>query len=298
MNGNRMIKTLTIKEAAENLDKWAILPPRLNSYTKKKECPVVFDGELVTIQIGTKKQPVHCPFGLSRWNQSENKYTSVKSCTDTAWAYAAAQASDFERKTPGGKLNSQLTLYDQDTEGTQGNYGWRWINGLVDRIVDGLANGVEDKENLDENGKPKITMAVDQSSLPDEEDKRKDLLKHMLVPPFRHTNPEYAPSLNCKVRYSVVKCADSGTPVITLNQAEIYNNFSAEPVKPGTELDIFTEKCRGVWMLKVNPLSFKRNEINLTIDIVKAVIFPKVSLYRETAFREDDDEDSAMDGTD
>lgn len=300
-NNDKSIQNVTVKQAFDNLDKWCMVAPRINNFTKKQECPVLYNGKEACVQFGTPNNPVHCPFGASYWDNQQRTYVNVKNAFETNWAYAAAAASQFENKKPGGKLEVQLTAYDHNTEGTQGFYIYGFINGLLDRIVQGLVHGVPDYSNMDANGNPKIVQALSATGLPEEPGQREALFRQLINSPIKHDNPQYSPGIKCKVRYGLRTDAN-GTARIVLTQTKIFDRSTEkllsdpmtgkekkvyEEAKNGREFELLKPKARGVWMVKINPVTFpKKNEINVTIDIVKTVINPYVykSAYEDTEF--------------
>jgi len=295
-HANNSMTTLTVKEALAQMDKWSLQCPRVNKFTHKKEAPVLFGDEAVCVQIGTPKQPIYTQFGLSRWSQKDGKFVNVEAGEGTEWAYAAQADSAFQRAKPGGKLQAQLTLHEWDTPGTQGNLVHEFITRLVDRVIHGLAHGVPDPSQLDADGKPILVQVVDVPASANTAEEREKLFRFSLASPIRASEGTYAPSLKTKVRYSV-KSFPTGEIVgldMDLLDASRPETTRNTPVAIKDQLALFKARSRGVFVIKVNPLTFKRNEINMTIDIIKAMIMPSQSLFKNVQFRLDADDDAAM----
>lgn len=283
---------LTAKEALKNLDKWQIQVPKTNRFTHKKESAILYDGNVVCVQLGTPRQPLYCGTGLSRWSQKDNRFVTVTGDEGSQWAFAAQQDSQFERKTPGGKLQSQLTLHEWDTEKTAGYYAYELIKGVINRIVAGLAHGVPDPAQLDANGVPKIVQVVELPTTANTAEERERLFRFSLTSPLEDSQGTWAPKLKAKIRYSV-KNDIVGLEADILNS----NDAAGKPAQFGrAQFDLFKERCRGVFVIKFNPLQFKRSEIHFTCDIVTAAIVPSVSMFKGVAVRLDADSDEEMDG--
>lgn len=301
MSSVREIKTFTVKEAVANLDQWQLQPPVMNKFTHKKEAHILCNGEPALVQIGTPKQPIFSNFGPSRWSQQDNKFIAVDGRTDVQWAHNAQADSTFQRAQPGGKLQHQLTLHEYDVEGTQGNLAYTFITGIVERVIKGLAYGVPDRSKPDANGRPTIVQVVDvQQGAASDPIERERLFRYSLSSPVQPPSGTYAPSLKTKMRYSVKKTATGGE-MIGLDMQVLDASRPAEtrmnPVDIKEQWALLKARCRGVYIIKINPITFKKNEINMTIDVVKALIMPSQSMFQNVSMRlEDEDADVEMNG--
>ena len=297
---------LTVKEALQQLEKWNLHAPRNNKYSHKKEAPILFDGKVVCVQIGTPKNPVYCPFGLSRWDQRANRFTTVDNPTDVAWLYQSQEAGADARRLPSTKLQAILTAHEYDVEGTQGYYTWRLVNGIRDRVIQGLVHGVTDLSRVDANGRPVIVAAADIGSAADPAERERLFRDVIVVPPFQPPNGSFAPNIKTKVRAQVKKDARGEfvaldmdlmdvKAVTTVNPATGATETTHQPTQPREHLNVFKKGCRGVFVIKFNPIQYRGREINMTIDVIKAMIVPSESLFKQVQIRYDEDNDEPMD---
>jgi hypothetical protein len=291
-------KVLTVKEALDNLDKWSLQPTRMNRTTHKKEAPILFNGDVVCVQIGTPQHPIWCGKGVERWSQKDGKFLTVDGSEGVQWAYADAAASQFERKTPGGKVQAQLTLHEHTVENTQGFFTYLLLKGIEHRIIQGLAHGVPDPSTIDPTtGKPKIVKVVDIPNAPADPVERERMFRFSMASSIREGTGTFAPTLRTKIRYNVKKTTAGEAIELGI---DVLNANDKPPVAlaAGKQLDVFKARTAGVFVIKFNPLQFKRNEVNMTIDLVTAWIKPSTSIFKNVGIRYDEDDDSLMDGND
>ncbi len=114
-------RTISIEKALKNKNRWQLHAPYVNSFTGKREAPMLYDGELVCVQLGTPEQPVYTPFGLNYWSQPDKKFKGAAEIK--AMNYGYQQMPRTERllrranrtSDPGGdilkKIKDLLTKY-------------------------------------------------------------------------------------------------------------------------------------------------------------------------------------------
>lgn len=284
---------LTAKDALENIHKFSLAPPRVNRFSHKKEAPILFDGKVACIQIGSLKNPLYVPFGASRWSQPMGKFVTIED-NDPQWLFASAAADggnhNFSRKLPSTKLQAMLTLHDYDSEGTQGYYAFKFVSALVDRIVDGLVNGVPDANSIDpDTGKPKIVPTTDLANAPQDPVAHEQLMRQMLVSPLQPPQGEYAPNLKSKIR-SVVRRDSMGE--FACLDGDVLNGRGKDhdAFPPREHFTHFKKGSRGVFVLKISALQFRRSEMGFNLEICKSMIMPTESMFKNVQIKFDDDD--------
>lgn len=296
---------LNVKEALAKLDQWSLHVPRQNKFTKKLEAPILFNNDLACVQIGTPKQPVWCGKGLQRWSQGDGKFLTVDNPKSVEWAYLANAGNSFQRKRPGGKLQAELTLHEWDTEGTQGYYAYNFLKGIYERVIQGLVYGVPDLTKPPNPDGTYPLVSVTQMAMPEDPVARDLQFRRSMQPPVRdpQTGKDgkiYAPTVRTKVRYSVKGSGPSecvGLDVDVLDGGE--PKATRRPVSIERQMELFKARSRAVYVIKINPLQFKRNEINLTIDVIKVLVAPLVkSAFQNVQIHDDGDEEMGDAGGD
>uniref|UniRef100_A0A6C0IUN6 Uncharacterized protein n=1 Tax=viral metagenome TaxID=1070528 RepID=A0A6C0IUN6_9ZZZZ len=288
--------TLTIKEAVQHLEQnhWALFTQQINRYSGKRECPIkcLINGQYqeVYIQVGTPNNPIYAPSGVCRWVPQEKAFKTLLPGQSCDWALQSNEV--FANRDPGGKLPIQLTLHDYDKDGMQQHYFWLFLNGLYRLLVNSLVNGVRDPSVRDANGEPAVVQLPPIPGFPTGNTAEIARMYEMFMPkPFRQ-DANFPPSAKTKIRYTVNKNG------FKLNADVLdYSRDDAtrmEPVLPENQLSLLKKGSRGVYVLKVNPLQWvKNNEINFTFDVVKVMIIPSRSTFHEAQFRMEED-DAAM----
>lgn len=290
-------RTITVKEAALNLNKWKMLPPHIpaNSFTKAPESKLRYNGEEVYVQFGTKQQPFYSQFGLQYYDGAKTKkYVSITRKTDVDFAHADALKFQSKSKVITGKVSEKLTLNGYTEEGTQGYYANMFMNGIKNLVIDTLMNGAEDPSDLDENGKPKIIPVVDSASLPKDAEDRRNHFVHLFEGPLYQGNPAYPPSLQASVRYVVQKDPATKQEVLTL-ATDMHLSTSEDPkevVNPLEHFDHLRPKHRGVFLMSLGNIKFdkKGKEIKSALEVAKCTIVPFKRRTHEGAEMLDDDE--------
>ena len=272
-------QTITVEQAAKTLDQWQMWAPFVNAYTGARQASVLYNGKVVCVQIGTFENPVFNPCGLSYWYNPERKFKKVLNAKDVQWAWAEQQQNS-KSKEPGGKVQLQLTLHEHDKPGTQGFYAWQWINGVVQRIVDGFVNGTPDESRLDANGKPTIVQPVtDTTNVPDGADNKRKYYLDKMTLPFQQPQGQYPPSLKTKIRYVI------RNDTLVFPNTKVVDGVTGSTVPAGSELDYITPRARGIWIVKIGPLQLRPKEINLSIDVVMATaIPPQRSIFSDVTY--------------
>lgn len=286
MTSRNVPSTLTIKEALQNIEKWSLHAPTTNKYTRQPEAKILYDGAMSCIQVGTPQQPIYCPFGLSRWNARVHKFDTIDNSDDTSWLYQAQESSGFSnRRLPNSKVQSLLTAHDWETEGTQGYFFYNFMVAIKERVIDGLVNGVPDLNQLGPDGKPVTVPACDIGATGSPEE-RKMLIQRLLQDPIQTSRDnQYAPNIKTKVRACVRK---DGLGEFVTTDLDIIDASTMQPVAQREHLNFFKKGCRGVFVFKLNAITYKKSEMNMTIDVLKAMIMPSTSLLKQVEFRLED----------
>lgn len=281
-------QTITIKKAYEDLAEWNMQAPYTNKYTRKQESAMLYKGEVVAVQAGTPKQPIYCHSGVTRWSKPHNHYIPIEP-EDTQWA---TQSATDPKRAPSGKAQAEFTLYEYDQEGTQGFYTYHFLTGIVERIVQNLVHGIPDPNQ------PGASLQIMDLKTPNNTDsERETIIRSAITTPVREPNGTYAPQIKPKIRWRMQKTPTGekiGLDIEILNAARDKETRST-PVGLDEQWELFKPRCRGVIIFKINPIQFQSTRaINFTIDLVKAMINPMVSKFKNMEIMMDEDGDTAM----
>lgn len=277
-NGNPDPVTLTVKQALENIKKFSIEMPQQNTYSKSTEAVITYSGRIPIIQLGTKNDSIDCPFGVSRYNNNMRRFVAVDGSRDTQWIESEPRA--WRGDSTSGKLSVSLNLRGYQTTGTQGWYAYEFFNQLYDHLVDCLVNGVPTGQT-DDDGDEVRRKIVDKPL--DENIVRSVMFRHPV-----YQSGDYDPKLTTKARFRFTRGK-------TLSLTGEYFDADNDNAIASDAFDVIKSRSHGVWLVKIPPLLFKKNEIIMSPELQKARVFQsRESFSSKVAFA--DDMDTTEDG--
>lgn len=267
-------------------EKWSLGKTSLD-YFKNRSVEVCYDGVAnPVLQLGTRKDPVRAPFGLSRWENSTKKYKKVQSQDDTDWVEIKTGADGKpSKKKPSGKFEGSLVLNRFETEGTQDYYTYQTFDNLVEFVIKRM---MDESQGLFDFPVSEQLARKMFNSRPLRKDK--DINEK--------TGKPYAPDVKFKVGWNLStqpKSVDPTTGIISggAPYLNVFVNIVDGQTKTMAE-DPFPLLTRGqgIWMIQVNNLTVKDTEVFLTLGLVKAKLW-EITRTNDAEFADDSEDESA-----